>query len=209
MTDTGAEPIHDDRRVQLLRASGRPAQHWKNGQGITWQVAASPAGAGLDTFDWRLSIAEISQDGPFSAFPGVDRSIAVIDGAGMILTVDGVEHTLAPYFVHTFAGDSVTSCRLAGSTTLDLNLMTARQHFRGRLEFATVAGELMISATVVLVLRGRLSIAGPAGESCLTALDAVLLSDATVVRAEHALIAVVTVTPVGVADIADRAAAAG
>ena len=78
--------------VAVLRAAEREAAPWKNGGGVTREVAAHPADSGLDGFHWRVSLADVAQGGPFSVFPGVDRVITVVRGAGMVLTVDGVEH---------------------------------------------------------------------------------------------------------------------
>ncbi|HEY3949962.1 HutD family protein, partial [Phenylobacterium sp.] len=52
--------------LTLLRAADRAPQPWKNGGGLTWPVAVSPEGAGLDGFDWRLSLALVESGGPFS-----------------------------------------------------------------------------------------------------------------------------------------------
>ncbi|MFN9927385.1 MAG: HutD family protein, partial [Phenylobacterium sp.] len=57
----------------LLRAADRLAVPWKNGGGITRELAVWPPGASFDDFVWRVSMAEVHQDGPFSSFPGVDR----------------------------------------------------------------------------------------------------------------------------------------
>ena len=56
---------------------------WKNGGGSTDEIATYPRGAGLDAFDWRVSIAHVASDGPFSRFPGVERTITLLEGAGM------------------------------------------------------------------------------------------------------------------------------
>jgi len=44
-----------------------PAMTWKNGGGVTREIICQPLGAGMDDFDWRVSIAHIASDGPFSA----------------------------------------------------------------------------------------------------------------------------------------------
>ena len=69
--------------MRLLPAAGHRRMPWKNGGGETVEIAISPADAGLDGFDWRLSMATVATDGPFSVFPGIDRSLAVIRGAGI------------------------------------------------------------------------------------------------------------------------------
>ncbi len=62
---------------------------WKNGGGHTTEIAAFPAGAGLASFVWRVSIADVLQDGPFSPFPGIDRTLVLLEGEGMRLSGDG------------------------------------------------------------------------------------------------------------------------
>lgn len=105
------------------------AMPWKNGGGSTAEVAIAPAGASVaGGFDWRLSIATIEQDGPFSAFAGYDRWITLLAGKGMILTVEGrAPHMLDRSFVpFPFSGDAATDCRLIDGRCEDLNLMVAR-----------------------------------------------------------------------------------
>ena len=53
---------------------------WKNGLGETLEVARSPDGHSLDAFDWRVSVAPVIAGGAFSVFPGIERTIAVIEG---------------------------------------------------------------------------------------------------------------------------------
>lgn len=97
---------------------------WANGLGTTAVVARVPD---TDHWAWRLSIADVVADGPFSSLPGVDRWIAVSDGAGMVLTVDGVDTTLtAASDAFAFDGGASTSCRLLDGPVHDLNLMLRR-----------------------------------------------------------------------------------
>ena len=62
---------------------------WKNGGGVTRQIACFPTGSSLSDFDWRLSMAEVAQDGPFSCFEGVDRRLCILAGAGLDLRLAG------------------------------------------------------------------------------------------------------------------------
>ncbi|GHH75388.1 hypothetical protein GCM10018781_44170 [Kitasatospora indigofera] len=126
--------------VRVLRAAGRPATAWLNGGGVTREVAGAPEGSGLADFDWRVSLADVGQGGPFSVFPGVDRVITLVDGAGMALTVAGTEHVLAqPYQPFAFPGDADTGCRLLGGPVVDFNVMTRRG--RATAEVATAGRE--------------------------------------------------------------------
>jgi environmental stress-induced protein Ves len=74
--------------IRILRARDHVARPWKNGGGVTREIAAHPAGAGLDTFDWRVSMATVEVGGPFSLFAGVDRSLTVLEGR-LTLTIEG------------------------------------------------------------------------------------------------------------------------
>lgn len=106
---------------------------WKNGGGTTREIAAWPPAAGLDAFDWRLSIADIAADGPFSAFPGIDRQIVLLDGDGVRLHArDGsFDHRLVavgePF---AFAGEATVEATLLGGPTRDFNVMTRRGRCR-------------------------------------------------------------------------------
>lgn len=119
---------------RVLRAAGRVAVPWKNGGGVTREIAAGPEGATADTFDWRVSLAEVAADGPFSLFPGVDRTLTVVEGAGMDLMVGGEHHIVdEPHWPHEFPGDLETDGRLLDGPVVNLNVM----YRRGRTQAVT------------------------------------------------------------------------
>lgn len=105
-----------------------PSTPWKNGGGSTREVVCQPPGAGMDAFDWRVSIATIAQAGPFSVFPGIDRSIMLLGGDGVHLTAPGHwEHALdTPAQPFEFSGDLAVDCTLIGGESTDFNVMTRR-----------------------------------------------------------------------------------
>jgi environmental stress-induced protein Ves len=117
-----------------------PADHrimpWKNGLGFTREIAIDPLGASMNdaAFRWRLSIATVDQSGPFSSFPGIDRTIMVIDGKGMELTVVGqAPQRLDRCFVPvSFPGDAATECKLIDGPIRDFNLMVNRKNLTAR-----------------------------------------------------------------------------
>jgi uncharacterized protein len=114
--------------MKLLRAADRSPMPWKNGGGVTTGIAVSPEGADLSAFDWRISMAHVAADGPFSVFPGVDRTLAVIAGNGIRLETAGlkpVDLTTTSEPV-SFGADLPTMARLIGGPILDLNVMTRR-----------------------------------------------------------------------------------
>ncbi len=71
--------------VRLLTPADFHPMPWKNGAGRTTEIAVYPPGASLDAFLWRVSIADVERDGPFSRFPGIDRTIVLLEGGGMRL----------------------------------------------------------------------------------------------------------------------------
>jgi environmental stress-induced protein Ves len=122
-------------RIVLPEAHRR--MPWKNGAGTTTEITIDPPGADVaGRFRWRLSIADVERSGPFSAFPGYDRTIMVIAGHGMELAVgERPPHRLdRPFEPFLFSGDMPADCRLLGGPIRDFNLMVARASARSRLE---------------------------------------------------------------------------
>lgn len=138
-------------RFSLAAAPRRP---WKNGGGETRELAVAPPGAGLDDFDWRISCAQVASGGPFSVFPGVDRSLAVLEGAGLRLDFAGGEaHSLtAACAPLAFAGERAVEATLPGGPVGDFNLMTRRERWAHRLERLPLLGERGLAADADLTL---------------------------------------------------------
>ena len=115
--------LHFFERTQL------PASPWKNGGGVTREIACHPPSANMQDFDWRISIAHIARDGDFSVFAGVDRVITLLEGGGVHLSsADGsVLHALdTPLQPFAFSGDAAVHGRLLNGDCHDLNVMTRR-----------------------------------------------------------------------------------
>jgi hypothetical protein len=126
-------------------------QPWKNGAGLTREIALAESEIG--GFDWRLSVAEVERDAPFSAFPGIDRSITLLRGAGLHLrSADGrIDHRLTqPLVPFRFAGDAVLNASLIDGACSDFNVMTRRGAFRSEVTCHRAAAELP-GAEVTLV----------------------------------------------------------
>jgi hypothetical protein len=126
---------------------------WKNGGGTTAEIASGPPGSTLDSFDWRISMAQVASDGPFSSFPGIDRTLAVIEGAGLRLTVDGQACELTPRAnPFSFRGEAVThATRMAGNVT-DLNVMTRRERYAHRVRRIAARGNLLRPDASIVIL---------------------------------------------------------
>lgn len=129
--------------LQRFTVDGLVAMPWKNGGGVTREVVCWPQRAGLDTFDWRVSIASIAASGPFSAFPGIARTIMLLDGAGVHLhAADGsinhrLDTSLEPF---SFAGDVALDCDLLGGASNDFNVMTRGDRLSSELRVLRSAG---------------------------------------------------------------------
>jgi len=113
-------------RIRLLRRADYRRTRWANDGGWTTEIARDPSDPETP-FRWRISIAEIHADGPFSHFPCIDRQLVLLDGNGMLLDADGVRTRLAQRFdTLRFPGEASVQCRLLDGPTTDFNLMTRR-----------------------------------------------------------------------------------
>ncbi|TPI68543.1 HutD family protein [Mesorhizobium sp. B3-1-3] len=146
--------------MRILRAADYRVMPWKNGGGTTTEIAVSPAGAGLDDFDWRVSMACVETSGPFSSFAGIDRTLSVLEGEGIILDIAGqppaqLTAASAPL---AFPGDVPTGAALIGGPITDLNVMTRRGRMAHKVECRPLASEIRIApradTTLVLAVGG-------------------------------------------------------
>ena len=117
----------------MIRIDGKNGRRmpWKNGGGATVEIAVFPVGAGLDDFEWRVSMAEVETPGPFSVFPGIDRAIAILEGT-LRLDIAGRDPiTLRPGDAPlSFGADLPTIGTPVGGAVRDLNVMTRRGAWR-------------------------------------------------------------------------------
>lgn len=122
--------------TRRILTSDIPPTPWKNGGGLTREIASGGAEGPGAGWGWRVSLAEVAQDGPFSAFPGTDRVIAVIEGAGMdLVRPDGSAIALEPYRPVGFGGEEPLSGRLRGGPVRDLNVMARRGRYVAEMDF--------------------------------------------------------------------------
>lgn len=113
--------------ARLLRASDRAARPWKNGGGVTHDIAVSPEDADDGDFLWRASVATIAAPGPFSLFPGVDRALMLLRGRLIIDVGGGSAQALEPGApALLFSGEAPVQARPAGEACQVLNIMARR-----------------------------------------------------------------------------------
>lgn len=139
--------------AQRIDVTALPPQRWKNGAGTTREIARGPEGAGIDDFDWRISLAEVERDAPFSTFPRIDRCIVVLHGAGMAMHGGdgGLVQTLHPLLPWSFDGEQVLSARLLDGPCSDFNVMTRRGRWRADMRVLH-SGAAVASGHVTMLL---------------------------------------------------------
>lgn len=148
-------------RMRVLTSADYRTMPWKNGAGATTELVRCPENEEI-AFDWRVSIADIVEDGPFSQFPGCDRTIIVTEGDGIALRHGTApETTLRPLDVHRFSGDDETTVRLLHGSTRDFNLITRRGRVDSHTEvrLLRVNEEGSVTASVLHCLSGEVVVA--------------------------------------------------
>jgi len=135
--------------MHIIRSTDYRRMPWKNGGGETREIIASPAGASLENLDWRVSLATVAADGPFSVFPGVQRTLCVIHGAGIQLQAG--DRAPADLYVssepYTFDGEVATSARLLDGPIEDLNVMSRRGRSQHRVRRFVLDHSILLDTT--------------------------------------------------------------
>lgn len=141
----------------IIRLADCPPRPWKNGLGRTREIAVQPSAAGSDQFIWRISIAEVDRAVPFSRFPGVDRQIVLLEGAGFTMTLDNCRtHALTmPFEPFAFPGEATVDVALVGGAARDFNLMVKRAHGRGEVQVWRGPATYMTDPATLLVFGAR------------------------------------------------------
>jgi environmental stress-induced protein Ves len=152
-------------RIRHLKPADFRAMPWKNGGGTTFELATGPQGADLDSFLWRLSIAQVGQSGPFSAFPGIDRTLTVLKGEGLKLDfAEGTDLVIdVPWRPASFDGGRSCTGQLIGGPVEDFNVMTRRGQATHRVRPLKLDEEELVEAlenevTALLVTAGQAAV---------------------------------------------------
>ncbi|WP_321786328.1 HutD family protein [Burkholderia pyrrocinia] len=100
-----------------------PREAWRNGGGTTRTLATGGA-------QWRVSLASIDRNGPYSRFPGISRVSLILSGDGVTLTSDEAIVRLRPRVAEAYDGDVDWRAALVGGPSVALNVMTAKGRYR-------------------------------------------------------------------------------
>lgn len=133
--------------IRHLTPADYRRQPWANGRGVTVELARADGPQGLL---WRLSMATVAEDGPFSLFPGIERNLTVISGPGFRLSGEGIALNAGPLAPVAFPGDVPVAATHVTAPSEDFNVMTARH--LPRPEVAVVSGEARIEAGGLLAV---------------------------------------------------------
>jgi environmental stress-induced protein Ves len=164
---------------------------WKNTLGWTREILRVPD---ADDYDWRVSIAEIDHDCAFSAFPGHDRVLVLLEGNGMRLdfTNGDTAELLPPHARVAFRGEDELSCALIDGPTRDFNLIWRRERVQAEVLHRPLVGPMVFFPEngvqwLVHVVGGRARLKDRADVAPLEQGDSLLLwSDAA--RRERAIL---------------------
>ncbi|MET1161438.1 MAG: HutD family protein [Pseudoxanthomonas sp.] len=164
---------------RVIAANEYRRERWKNGAGWTREIVRVPE---TEEWDWRLSIAEIEQDGPFSLFPGIERELVLIRGNGLRLRFDDEEirELQPPHDRIRFAGERAVYGELLDGPTHDFNLMWRRTAVAAELLHRPLVGPMLFFAEpgtvwAIHLLAGQAHFEQEAGLPALWAGDTALL----------------------------------
>lgn len=111
----------------LLTASHFKEMAWKNGGGKTSELYKIPHPENSELFVFRLSKAHVSSSGPFSLFPGIERSLILLSGEGFTLLGPETDTVLSrPLQLVSFRGEAPIDCSLIKGPCHDFNIMIDR-----------------------------------------------------------------------------------
>jgi environmental stress-induced protein Ves len=189
--------------MEIIRFAALKPESWRNGGGVTRQVASQPeAGSAQDgSWDWRVSIADVSKAGDFSPFPGMERVLTVVEGELMLLTVDGAERPLEKYRPFRFPGGAATQAALPTGDIRNLNVITRTGIFKGYtsiIELSRKRAKPIFQGSLGILLQGQATVADDLnGPEPLARYDTVVGSDiATPDVLGRGFLAVVSIDPV-------------
>jgi environmental stress-induced protein Ves len=142
--------------TKIIKHSDYRLQSWKNGKGVTREILRSPPEGDLN---WRLSMADIVEDGPFSNFSGFERTLILLSGEPIELKHnDGPTHKLSLLTPYTFSGDWNTYASIK-APGLDFNVMIRRGFTQSQVTVQTLLkGELKKVNAIFFVISGELKI---------------------------------------------------
>ncbi len=141
-------------QIQVLTAQNYKTMPWRNGKGITREIAIDPPTSTLaeNNFRWRLSSADVNEDGVFSQFPGCQRFLTLLTGSGLELKFENEVQVLEQGAYALFSGDRKVDGRLRGGKVTDLNFIFKEEQAHAQFVVSKEAsGRLAMTTGTLLV----------------------------------------------------------
>src|SRR5262249_7006478 len=145
-------------KISVLRRKEFRRLPWKNGRGVTEELAIFPAGSSfaVDPFLWRLSMAPVQEPGPFSPFPGYDRLLTLLDGSELsLLYRSGNRESVTPDRFTRFSGDLTVAGEPSKGPVTDFGILFRRDAVRVEAQILNLKSRLrsisLIDRTTFLV----------------------------------------------------------
>jgi environmental stress-induced protein Ves len=145
--------------MQIIRFADIKPQPWRNGGGVTRELASHSPEAG--EWDWRVSIADVTKAGAYSAFPGMERLLTVVEGDLLLLSVDGAEHPLEKYRPFRFPGGAESFSALPTGDIRNLNVITREGTFKAYtsiVELSRKRAHPVFEGQLGILLQGQASV---------------------------------------------------
>lgn len=196
--------------MRIVRLSELTPMRWRNGGGVTREIARAERNGALA---WRLSMADVAADGPFSDFAGLVRILTVIDGAGMDLWGNGGCLPCDPWVPLRFDGGLQVEARLRGGPLRDLNLIFDPRSCESEVVVVEGPGTRRLCgapACAIHALRGTIGVGHPSsGQEHLAPGDTALAENeiVEVIVADGAAALLITLAPADQAEASSDAIA--
>ncbi|RAM38902.1 HutD/Ves family protein [Arthrobacter globiformis] len=166
--------------MQIIRFADLKPQPWRNGGGVTRELASHRGGASAGAassgatasddgaWDWRVSIADVTSAGDYSPFPGMERVLTVVEGELLLLAVDGTEHPLEKYRPFRFPGGAASSSALPTGDVRNLNVIAREGAFKAYtsiVELSKKRAHPVFEGQLGILLQGQAAVSpGNAGQ---------------------------------------------
>lgn len=129
---------------RIVRAGSLVPAPWPNGRGVTREIAGLRRADG--SLVWSLSLADLTQDAPFSHLPQIDRTFTLVEGDPVVLACEGFQDLPCGLLLPiVFPGERPVACRLTGRPAKAFNVMVDRRERRGSVRPLRIAPGARVS----------------------------------------------------------------
>ncbi len=132
-------------QMKLIQYEDYKIVNWKNGKGQSAEIVIHPPHGNISdlSFQWRLSTARISEDSPFSVFPGYNRYLTLLSGKSIEIFLEktAIKKTISVGQILQFSGDEPAHCHLPTGPVTDLNLIYKKSEIQSEFKIFEVTNK--------------------------------------------------------------------